>query len=184
MEVFFISLPMTQNNQPRNINGRATARADAVDQFVEDEVYACPVEGCGRTFSKKGMKLAEGEGKQRKVRWSDEEKNMLARNMAEIRVAAGQARVFMNQELAKYFPNRNMEMIKGQRKNDDYRAAVDQYVERIIAEQQGGDCPDPAQAADQEHAPGDEATAAPDPWEDYFSNYFWNLWKKAPRFKN
>ena len=75
-------------NQPRNNSGRATARADAVNHPEEDEVYECPIKGCGRTFVKKGglgvqlqrthkddydrIKLAEGEGKQRKIHWSDE----------------------------------------------------------------------------------------------------------------
>ena len=39
------------------------------------------------------MKLAEGERKQRKIRWSDEERNMFARKKAEIMISAGQARV-------------------------------------------------------------------------------------------
>ena len=41
-----------QNNQPRNINGRATARADAANRPGGD-VFECPMEGCGRSFTTK-----------------------------------------------------------------------------------------------------------------------------------
>ena len=39
-----------------------------------------------------------------------------------------------------------------------------------MAEQQGAGNPDPDQSGDQETAAGVEAPAAPDPWEEYFSN--------------
>ena len=53
-------------------------------------------------------------------------------------------------------------MIRGQRKKEEHRAAVEQYVERIIAEQQDAGNPDPDQSGDEEPAAGNEAAAAPD----------------------
>ena len=60
-----------------------------------------------------------------KDRWTDEERVMLARKEVELTKLGVR---FINQELLKFF-DRTIESIKGQRKNPEHEAMVDQFLE-------------------------------------------------------
>lgn len=60
------------------------------------------------------------------MRWSQEEVALMAQKEAEL-VIHGPPR-FMNQELLKFFPARSLESIKGQRKRQDYKNRVAEFL--------------------------------------------------------
>ena len=110
---------------------------------MENE-FVCRAPDCGRSFTTStGRGLHERRGHPnwcdarkleasapKKDRWTDEERDLLARKEAEIQHSAV-GRVFMNQELLKFFKDRTLESIKGQRKTTRHKDKVHEYLEEL-----------------------------------------------------
>lgn len=99
-------------------------------------VYACEFPGCDRSFP---TKIGRGihhrvhkdwnDARQNiqhiKGRWNQEESALLARQEAHLTLKGVK---FINQELLRFFPNRTIEAIKGQRRKEHHKATVEQLL--------------------------------------------------------
>nr|AFO19997.1 R2 protein [Lepidurus couesii] len=123
---------MSEESRPKQT---ASKRGAAVEKTMMSGTYVCTL--CGRSFEKSvGLSLHTNrmhpeaynklkEAKKpvlKKARWSEEEVFLLAQKEAELSFIGGIK--FMNIELHKIFPERELEGIKGQRKNPTYKAQV------------------------------------------------------------
>lgn len=148
---------MKNTKKPRmENNGRSTDRATPVlpvnpgpSTSNSDNTYPCRFSNCDRRFT-----TATGRGvherrahadandvrqlqkqENKKERWSEEEKRLMARKEAQL---TKEGYRFINQELIKHF-NRTLESIKGQRRQQEYKNLVQEYLKEGVDASNGSD---------------------------------------------